>query len=59
MSAGSPRFRLVLVPMPDTVPPLVRLRQALKVLRRRFGLRCRGVEELGQHSPRSRRRAAP
>lgn len=46
----SPRFRLVLVPMPDAVPPLARLKAALKVLRRRFGLRCERIEELPEGS---------
>lgn len=39
-------FLLTLVPVPGDVPPIVRIRRALKVLRRAFGLRCVSVEEL-------------
>jgi hypothetical protein len=37
---------LILRPLADEVPPAVRLRQALKVLLRAFGLRCLSVEWL-------------
>ncbi len=39
-------FRLMLVAQPGDPPPAVRLRQGLKVLFRRFGLRCVSAEEL-------------
>lgn len=40
-------FRVTLRPLPGgNVPPLVRLRLALKVLLRAFRLRCTGIEEL-------------
>lgn len=45
------RFRLTLVEMlgegAGSVPALVRLRRALKVLRRTYGLRCTSIKETG------------
>jgi hypothetical protein len=38
-------FFLILVPVAGELPPMVRVRLALKVLRRRFGLRCVSLEE--------------
>ncbi len=39
-------YRVTLVPLPGDVPPLVRLRKALKALLRAYRLRCENVEEL-------------
>jgi hypothetical protein len=47
-------FRLVLVPLPDERPPLVRLRAALKTLLRRYRLRCETGEELTNQEVRVR-----
>jgi hypothetical protein len=47
------RFRLTLAALPGGQSPIVRLRAALKTLRR-YGLRCERVDEL----PRSRNRQA-
>jgi hypothetical protein len=47
-------FRLVLVPLSDERPPLVRLRAALKTLLRRYRLRCEAVEELTNQEVRVR-----
>jgi hypothetical protein len=52
-------YRVTLAPMPGGVPPLQRLRAALKALGRRYGLRCERVEELERQKPRSRPGAAP
>jgi hypothetical protein len=41
----APRFLLTVDALPGVVPPIVRLRRALKVLRRAFGLRCVSVAE--------------
>jgi len=52
MSVEDPRvavngFRLELIPMPGwPAPPEIRVRQGLKFLRRRFGLRCTAISEL-------------
>jgi hypothetical protein len=41
-----PDYRLTLRPLPGSCPPIVRLRQLLKVAVRAFRLRCVAVEEL-------------
>jgi len=41
-----PTFRLTIRPAPSDVPPIIRLRHALKVLGRSFALRCTLVEEI-------------
>lgn len=45
--APDPRYALTLAPLPGwPTPPVVRLRGALKVLLRGFGLRCLEVSQL-------------
>jgi hypothetical protein len=39
--------RLTLRPLARDAPPVIRMRAALKVLLRAFGLRCTGIEWLG------------
>ena len=39
------RFLVTIAPVPHDVPPLVRLRRALKALRRAYGLRVVAIEE--------------
>ncbi len=46
MTDREPAYRLTLCPEPGPVPPAVRLRQVLKTLLRRHGLRCIQVEQL-------------
>jgi hypothetical protein len=43
-----PQYRLLLRPEPHVHDPLRALRAALKVLLRRFGLRCMSAEEIQQ-----------
>jgi hypothetical protein len=45
------RFRVDLEAAAATVPAEVRLKRALKVLLRSFGLRCTGVSELKDEAP--------
>lgn len=48
-----PTYTLQLRPEGDGPPPVIRLRSALKVLKRAFGLRCiRATEDPGQPLPR-------
>ncbi len=42
------RYVLTLAPSPSPVAPLIRLRAALKVLARRFGLRCIGIRRVSE-----------
>ena len=44
MKGKGERYRLVLRAIPDPVPPIIRLRSALKTLLRAFGLRCESIE---------------
>lgn len=46
-------FMLELVPIDDTVPPIIRLRRGLKALLRSHGLRCLSVDR--RRAPRSPR----
>jgi hypothetical protein len=46
MGAGRPRFELLLEDLGGEVPAAIRLRGALKRLRRSFGFRCLGVAEV-------------
>lgn len=41
-----PRFAIMIEAKPDTVPATTRLRRALKVLLRAFGLRCVEIREV-------------
>lgn len=42
----NPRFTLTLSAPPSEIPPAIRLRGALKALKRRFGLVCIDVREI-------------
>jgi hypothetical protein len=42
---GGERFRLELEALADDVPAAIRLRRALKLLLRTFGLRCRSAAD--------------
>lgn len=46
------RYRLTLQAVPDQVPVILRLRQALKTLLRAYGFRCENVEELASRRQR-------
>jgi hypothetical protein len=47
MPEVGPEYHLILTPLAGySVPPVVRLRKALKALARSFGLACRSAREL-------------
>jgi len=46
-----PTFNLTLQAEPSGVPAIVRLRRALKVLKRAFGLRCVHIREAKSKEP--------
>ncbi len=43
-------YHLTLVPVPDSVPGIIRLRRFLKLALRGFGLRCVSVEPVSEAS---------
>ncbi len=49
--ADEPDYLIRLRTEPSGVPTVVRLRRALKVLKRTFGLRCVHIEHTAQESP--------
>ncbi len=52
-------YRVTLAPMPSNLPPIARLKAALKRLKRAYALRATRVEELEPRASRSRPGAAP
>jgi hypothetical protein len=55
---GKPRYLLTLEARPLNAPAEVRLRQALKVLLRRFGFRAVKVEILSEQEPKEEKTPA-
>ena len=48
---GGEQYRLTLEALPGDVPPVIRLRHALKRFLRDYGLRCRAVEDVTPRLP--------
>jgi hypothetical protein len=53
---SQPTYTLILKAMPSPVPPIVRLRRALKMLLRGYGLRVVSMIEPTSHTPTTPRR---